>query len=131
MEGFPRNAYLYNYAAAKATDLPFIFLVEGPADVLRLAEAGFVGVALLGCDASPHQLAKLAALGKEVWVSFDNDDAGRDARGRFFKKLGSSGVHFPVQTFTAPSPHKDLGDATAEEIRRSVVATMGAEMPES
>jgi hypothetical protein len=105
--------------------------VEGPPDVLRLAEAGYVGVALLGRGASQQQLAKLAALGKEIWISFDKDGAGRDALGRFRKKLDSSGVRFPMKVFTAPPPHKDLGDATADEIRGSVAATTRAEMPES
>jgi hypothetical protein len=120
MQGFPRATYLYNYAAANAADSPFIFLVEGPPDVLRLAEAGFVGVALLGCDASPQQLAKLAALGKEIWVSFDNDEAGRAAEQRFWKKMDSCGIRFPARPFSPGTNGKDLGDTGIEEIRTAV-----------
>jgi hypothetical protein len=118
MSGFPRETYLYNYAAAAATAAPFVFLVEGAPDVFRLAEAGYVGVALLGCDASEAQLGKLAALGKEIWVAFDNDEAAEAARERLRKK--SLGLRIPFQTFSAPKPYKDLGDTPADQLRREI-----------
>ncbi|QDV39229.1 toprim domain-containing protein [Tautonia plasticadhaerens] len=58
MRGFAKRAYLYNYAAALRADSPFVFLVEGPPDVWRLGEAGYVGVALLGSSMTDEQHRK-------------------------------------------------------------------------
>jgi hypothetical protein len=118
--GFPSSTYLYNYAAAKASDAPFIFLVEGAPDVFRVAEAGYVGVALLGSDASDGQLRKLAGLGKEVWIAFDNDEAGKAAEERFWRKKIASGVSLPTRNFTTPEPYKDLGDTPSAELGRAI-----------
>jgi hypothetical protein len=120
MGGFPKRTYLYNYARAKKTDSPVIFLTEGPPDVWRLAESGHVAVALLGADATDEQLHKLAALGKTVRVAFDNDPPGVAARERFQRKQAASGIDFPWAFFSAPAEYKDLGETPVEELRRAV-----------
>jgi DNA primase len=76
-EGSGKNAYLFNYARAKATEAPFVLLVEGPPDVLDLAEAGFVGVALLGSAAPAAQVRMPASLGKEVLLASESDGPWR------------------------------------------------------
>jgi hypothetical protein len=125
LSGFPKHSYLYNYARAKATTSPFVFLVEGTPDVLRLADAGFIGVALLGSDASEVQLGLLTDLGKEIWVAFDDDDAGRAASERFFKKkVGFRAVSFPV-----PEPYKDLGETPADELRGQIEDHVNSSRP--
>src|SRR5262249_27394460 len=77
-DSFPKGQYLYNYHAARRSDAPRIFLVEGPGDVFSLAGAGFLAVAALGSVLSDAQADKLVALGKEVVIAFDNDDPGRE-----------------------------------------------------
>jgi hypothetical protein len=120
LPGFLKDQYLYNYARAVDTEAPFVFLVEGSPDVFRLAEAGYIGVAILGSDATEKQLRKLAALGKEVWIAFDNDDAGLAARERFWDKKLRSGIRFSTESFTVPNPYKDLGEMPPAEIKRAV-----------
>ena len=115
-KGFPKADYLFNYAAAKATDAPFVFLVEGAPDVFRLAEAGFVGVALLGSEVSDVQLGKLAGIRREIWVAFDNDKAGEAARGRLAKR----DIKLPSVAFSAPAPYKDIGETPVDELQRAV-----------
>jgi hypothetical protein len=88
--------------------------------VLRLAEAGYVGVALLGAEASTTQLGMLAALGKSIRVAFDNDAAGREARDRFSKRKLKSGAQFTERPFYVPEPFKDLGEMDAASIRAAV-----------
>src|SRR5262249_21506613 len=56
---FPRGSYLYNLAAARVSDGPFVLVVEGPGDVFRAAEAGFPAVALLGSGLTEIQAEKL------------------------------------------------------------------------
>lgn len=120
MTGFPKDRYLFNYAAARSTDQPFVFLVEGTPDVIRLAEAGYVGVALLGSDATSSQIAKLHALGKEVWVAFDNDKAGEEARERLLRRRFDGGNSFPMESFRVPPSYKDVGDTPVGELVRAV-----------
>jgi hypothetical protein len=117
---YQREQYLYNYARARSTSAPFVFLVEGAPDVLRLAEAGHTGVALMGEEASTTHLEMLAALGKPVWVAFDNDTAGREARDRLRKRMLRCGVTFPGNPFYVPEPFKDLGEMDASLIRAEV-----------
>lgn len=80
LSGFPKGAYLYNYQTARQSPGSSVFLVEGPGDVFRLTEAGYTAVASMGTDLSPTQVEKLAALGKEVIVAFDNDPGGGGKR---------------------------------------------------
>jgi 5S rRNA maturation endonuclease (ribonuclease M5) len=124
---FAKSTYLYNYATARSTKSPFIFLVEGAPDVWRLAEAGYVGVALLGSEASPEQMQKLSALGKEIWVALDADAAGEEARARL---ANSPHVKFPSVKFRPPQTYKDVGDAPVSALQAAVrdrVAGLDAE----
>jgi hypothetical protein len=120
MKGFPKRSYLYNYAAALRAD-GTAFLVEGPPDVFRLAEAGHTAVALLGSDATDEQLRLLAALEKPILVAFDNDPAGEVALGRFRRKYEASDVTFEWDPFAVPGPYQDVGETPVEELRRAIL----------
>lgn len=117
-DGFPASTYLFNYAAARATSCPFILLVEGVGDAIRVAEAGYVAVAVMGREVSDEQLRKLEALGKTIWVAFDNDDKGEDARVRLQRRIETSGLR--TEAFHAPASYKDVGDVPADELARAI-----------
>ena len=114
--GFPKSRYLYNYAKALSTPLPFVLVVEGAGDVFRAVEAGVPAVAPLGWDMSDWQAERLAAMNKSILVALDNDDAGLRASESVYKCLlrNTPGV----EVFTPPSPFKDVGEMPVEEVRR-------------
>jgi hypothetical protein len=116
MAGFPKRTYLYNYAAALRTTDPRVFLVEGPPDVWRLAEAGYVGVALLGSILTEEQREKLAALGKHITVAMDDDEPGRAATERLRRDLAGLRCDF----FPVPRPYKDFGDTPVAILREAI-----------
>lgn len=57
MAGFPKRTHLYGFAKAVRSTAETLYLVEGPPDVWRLAEAGYIGVALLGTVLTEEQLS--------------------------------------------------------------------------
>lgn len=126
MEGFAKGAYLYNYATALHSPLDSVLVVEGPADVWRAEEAGFLAVALLGTDATAQQAKKLAALRKLVILALDNDKAGREAMVRVYGDLLGK-VRGPCCLYV-PSPYKDLGemphDVAAGWLSENILAPM-------
>jgi hypothetical protein len=113
---FPKSAHLFNFAAAQQSDNPFVLLVEGAGDVFRAVEAGFPAVALLGTDLSDEQASKLAALGKEVVVALDNNDAGWRAAPVVRGKHHERGV--PARLLHPPKDYDDVGDMPAAEVAR-------------
>ncbi|QDV39212.1 toprim domain-containing protein [Tautonia plasticadhaerens] len=115
MQGFSKFNYLFNLARARATPCHSVILVEGAPDVLRLAEAGLVGVALLGSEATDLQIQTLVGLGKTILVAFDNDAGGQRAGERFWTKVGGQGVTF--MQWGVPAGFKDLAEMTADSIR--------------
>jgi Toprim-like len=112
--GFPRGSYLYGYAAAARSASPFVVLVEGAPDALRVMEAGYPAVASLGADLTEVQADKLAALNKQVLVAFDNDEAGREGAERAVTRLRGKKV-WP-RTWSPLQEFKDLGDTPWHEV---------------
>lgn len=114
--GFPKRTYLYNLAAARASASSFVLLVEGPPDVWRVHEAGYVAVALLGADATEEQLHKLASLRRRILVAFDNDPPGEAARRRFRERH----VDFPWEFLEVPKSDEDPGDTPTAVLREAI-----------
>lgn len=129
-EDFPAGSYLFNYAAARETACPFVLLVEGVGDAIRVAEARYVAVAVLGSEPSVEQVRKLAALDKPVWVAFDNDDAGEKGRLRLREWIEAGGLRLRTEAFHAPAKYKDIGEVPAEELARAVEAVRREQLEE-
>ena len=84
-------------------DRPYVFLVEGIFDAVKLHNAELPALAVLSND--PKSLAAwLKALRKYVIVIADNDKAGNK-----LKKMGELAL-------TTPEPYNDLGEMPQEEI---------------
>jgi hypothetical protein len=113
---FPKTecGYLYGFADAAQSSLPYVVLVEGAKEVWRLREVDIPAVACLGCELLPTQAKKLVGLRKEVLVAFDNDDSGRDgaklAHERLLKLRGL------VRVVTVPAIYKDLAEMPAPAV---------------
>jgi hypothetical protein len=114
LDGFPKSSFLYNYHTARQSDSPLVLVVEGPADVWRAAEAGFLALALLGTDISAEQCRKVKALRKFVFPALDNDKAGRDGMHRVEDRLRA--VMSGVNPLFVPQPYKDIGDMPSEKV---------------
>lgn len=117
--GFPKGQLLYNFATTRAAS-PYLFLVEGPADVFRLAEAGQPAVAILGSDLSTEQARKLAQLcpRRRILIALDNDEAGIRGAKNAAGKLGDRGVH--CLKLNGQGAFKDIGELPADEVKRWV-----------
>jgi hypothetical protein len=112
--GFTKQQFLYNYAHARRSEHPFVLLVEGPGEVFRATEAGFPAVGLLGTDMSEVQVEKLAAMGSEVVIAFDNDEPGRENGQRVYSRLRARSID--VGIWSPPEQFKDVGEMPPEEV---------------
>jgi len=115
-KGFESRYSLYNLwnAAQYIKRSNIAIIVEGPADVWRLEEAGIHNsVAIFGVDLSEPQLALLDAnCVFKIVVLFDNDEGGIEGRKRVNKMLKRTHqvLHYCVDT--------DVGDTDRKELRK-------------
>lgn len=88
---FSRSSILYNswFAHSYIKTRGTAILVEGPADIWKLEDAGIhCGVAILGASMTPQQMNLLSQLGAmHVVLLLDNDEAGKNATGKIAKQL--------------------------------------------
>jgi DNA primase len=88
----------------------FICLVEGQLDALRLIHAGFdYAVATLGTAFGPPHVEQLKALGvEEVYLSFDQDDAGAVSAEKAGHLLLKSGLGVRIVNFQGAKDPDEL-----------------------
>lgn len=85
--GFKKSQVLYNLVrAAEETD-GRVILVEGFFDCIRVTQAGYPCVALMGCSMSEEQENQLTVHFRQVIVMLDGDEAGRRAVGEIADRL--------------------------------------------
>ena len=115
--GFPKSDVLYNWhrTVARALASPVV-LVEGPFDVMRVHQAGFPAVALLGTHPSPQQLHLLRTRSR-ILLLLDADAAGRDAARRLRAALGQTAIT-PSQALPPDCGPADLTDDHLRAILR-------------
>ncbi len=89
-ESFPKNKYFYGMKECLNNIIKKrkVIIVEGQFDAIRLYDSGIpVAVATLGSAISIYQLSRLIQLSDDIFLCFDNDDAGRKATSRVFSLL--------------------------------------------
>lgn len=123
--GFPRRSTLYAHAHARphvhAGD-PLV-VVEGVADVLRVAQAGWPAVVgLLGAHATPEQV-ELLRRAPRVVLLLDGDDAGRAGAQALAGLLGERATALAVPDGDDPAA---LRDADLAELLCSVACCLPA-----
>ncbi len=85
--GFHKSHEVYNLHRVKGRSV--VVLVEGFFDCMRVSQAGYPAVALMGCSMSERQEELLAAAGfAHVVVMLDGDEAGRKATEEITWRLG-------------------------------------------
>jgi hypothetical protein len=89
-EGLKKSKVLYGFTMAQAAirrgDFDYVWVVEGPGDVVALHALGYYNaVAMLGCRPSREQVYLLSLLSDKILIGLDNDEAGWQGADRLAK----------------------------------------------
>jgi DNA primase len=124
--GFAAGRQLYNLWRQEARD--DVIVVEGPFDVMRLAQAGYPKtVALLGSRPSGWQVERLREF-RRVVLLLDGDPAGQAGAQACAERLRAGGADAP-EVIEARWPEGTDPASLSEAEVREVLATAGAGVP--
>lgn len=99
----------------KLIDEPYLFIVEGPFDVLKMWQHGYPAVGIMQAAVSQTQIALIERMPfNNIVIATDNDVAGRDVVPKLANALGKT-KHIYVMKY--PSGVKDPGDMTKEQLK--------------
>ena len=105
---FDKSKNLYGLNYAKYSRKPYMLICEGYMDVISLHQAGFTNtVASLGTALTGLQANLLARYVKEVYLTYDSDEAGTKATLRAIPIMKEAGLSVKVVDM---SPYKDPDD---------------------
>lgn len=125
--GFQKSRVLFNYHRALCTGSDEVVLVEGFFDCMRVHQAGFPCVALMGVQLSEAQKGLLVRGFRRVVVLLDGDDAGRAASGRVAQVMAPvtqvTQVHLPTGVQPDQMPVHQIQDLLAEAKGRSRIGS--------
>lgn len=122
---FDKSRNLYGLHRARTSRKPYFLLCEGYMDVISLHQAGFgSAVASLGTALTPGHASLIKRYVKEVYLTYDSDEAGTKAALRAIPILREAGITARVIRM---DPYKDpdefiknLGaEAFEERIRKA------------
>lgn len=98
----------------KLVNCPYIYIVEGAFDVLRMWQNGYPAVGILQASISDYQLELIRKLPfRKVVVATDNDEAGRRVA---YQLAGRLAKHKEVYLMKYPAGRKDPGEMTDKEL---------------
>lgn len=104
-EVFDKSRNLYGLNRARTSRQSFFLLCEGYMDVISLHQAGFTNaVASLGTALTPGHASLIRRYVKEVYLTYDSDDAGTRAALRAIPILRDAGITAKVIRM---DPYKD------------------------
>lgn len=113
---FDKSCNLYGMNIARGSRKESFLMCEGYMDVIALHQAGFNNaVASLGTAHTPRQANLIRRYAKDVYLTFDSDNAGVMAALRAIPMLKASGLNVKVIDMR---PHKDPDE---------FIKTLGAE----
>lgn len=102
---FDKSRNLYGLNRARTSRKPYFLLCEGYMDVISLHQAGFTNaVASLGTALTPGHASLIRRYVKEVYLTYDSDDAGTRAALRAVPILRDAGIQTKVIRM---EPYKD------------------------
>lgn len=94
---FKKKEILFNFNKAKNTDLDYFIIMEGYMDVISVYQAGFKNaVASLGTAFGPDHSRLLKRYKEKVVLSYDSDEAGREAAQKALKILKKDGINVKI-----------------------------------
>ena len=101
--------YGQNWHATNIRQLKKALIVEGNMDVIKASQSGFdFGLASQGTSFTIDQLKNLRLLTSNIWLAFDNDNAGIIASTKLFGQAKQLG--FEIQKVLIPSKFKDIDE---------------------
>lgn len=103
---FPKKSTLYNYDNIE--DGHDIIVVESAMTAAYLMTLGYSAIATFGASVQQEQIRlikNLCSVGNRVILSFDNDEAGRNATKRVINQLKNT-----IPLFVVDPPERDKGD---------------------
>lgn len=107
---FKKGNYLFGLYEAKQSiiDNDSVYIVEGQFDVIKARENNITNiVAVGGSNISSYQISLIARYTKNVYLLFDNDDAGRKGREIAKEKFGK---FIDFMNLYIPPPYKDIDE---------------------
>ncbi len=121
-EVFDKSRNLYGLNRARTSRKPYFLLCEGYMDVISLHQAGFTNaVASLGTALTPGHASLIRRYVKEVYLTYDSDDAGTRAALRAVPILRDAGISAKVVRM---DPYKDpdefIKNLGAEEYEKRI-----------
>lgn len=121
-EVFDKSRNLYGLNRARTSRKPYFLLCEGYMDVISLHQAGFTNaVASLGTALTPGHASLIRRYVKEVYLTYDSDEAGTRAALRAVPILRDAGISAKVVRM---DPYKDpdefIKNLGAEEYERRI-----------
>ena len=117
---FDKSRNLYGLNQARSSRKPYFLLCEGYMDVISLHQAGFSNaVASLGTALTPGHAALIKRYVKEVYLTYDSDEAGTKAALRampILKDVGITARIIRMEPYKDPDEFiKNLGAEAFEE----------------
>lgn len=117
---FDKSRNLYGLNRARNTRKPYFLLCEGYMDVISLHQAGFTNaVASLGTALTPGHASLIKRYVKEVYLTYDSDEAGTKAALRaipILKDVGITAKIIRMEPYKDPDEFiKNLGAEAFEE----------------
>ena len=117
---FDKSRNLYGLNRARSTRKPYFLLCEGYMDVISLHQAGFTNaVASLGTALTPGHASLIKRYVKEVYLTYDSDEAGTKAALRaipILKDVGITSKIIRMEPYKDPDEFiKNLGAEAFEE----------------
>ena len=122
---FDKSRNLYGLHRARSSKRPYFLLCEGYMDVISLHQAGFTNaVASLGTALTPGHASLLKRYVREVYLTYDSDEAGTKAALRavpILKDVGITAKVIRMDPYKDPDEFiKNLGaDAFEERIQKA------------
>ena len=121
-EVFDKSRNLYGLNRARTSRKPYFLLCEGYMDVISLHQAGFTNaVASLGTALTPGHASLIRRYVKEVYLTYDSDEAGTRAALRAVPILRDAGISAKVVRM---DPYKDpdefIKNLGAEEYEKRI-----------
>lgn len=119
---FDKSRNLYGLNRARSSRKPYFLLCEGYMDVIALHQAGFTNaVASLGTALTPGHASLIKRYVREVYLTYDSDEAGTRAALRGVPILKDAGISAKVIRM---DPYKDpdefIKNLGAEEFERRI-----------